>query len=80
MLRNFKLQMQPRAVPVSGFSILTKPTYSNTVASYDMAPDPSAGLDSGRVIAQVFRVPFLLNSSCHDFENFDRGQKMSSQL
>ena len=51
MLRNFKLQMKPQAVPVSDFSILTKPTSRKTVESSDLAPDPSAGLDSGRVIA-----------------------------
>ena len=54
MLRNFKLQIQPQAVPVSDFSILTKPTYRKTVSSSDMAPDPSSGLDSGVVIAQGF--------------------------
>ena len=55
MLRNFKLQMQPQAVPVSDFSILTKPNSRKTVASSDLAPDPSASLDSGEVIAQGFR-------------------------
>ena len=49
-LRNFKLQMKPQAVPVSGFFILTKPTYRKIVVSSDLAPDPSAGLDSGGVI------------------------------
>ena len=32
MLQNFKLKMQPQAVPVSDFSILTKPTSSKNVA------------------------------------------------
>ena len=40
MLRSFKLQIQPQVVPVSDFSILTKPTYRKTVASSDMGPDP----------------------------------------
>ena len=80
ILRNFKLQMQPQAVPVSDLSILTKPTYRKTVASYDLAPNLSAGLDSGGVIAQGFCGPFLLKSSCHDFEKVDKGRKMSSQL
>ena len=90
MLRNFKLQKQTQAVPVSDFSILTKPTSRKTVASSDMAPDPSAGIYSGGVIAKGFRgpfllnsscrEPFLLNSSCHDFKKVDEGRKMSSQL
>ena len=42
MLRNFMLQMQPQAVPVSYFYILTKPTSKKTVVSSDTAPDPSA--------------------------------------
>ena len=53
MLQNSKLQMQPQAVPVSHFSILTEPTYRKTVASSDMDPDPSSGLDYGVVIAQA---------------------------
>ena len=57
MLQNFKLQMQTKAVPVSDLSILTKPTSRKIVASSDLATDPSAGLDSGGVIAQVFRGP-----------------------
>ena len=58
MLQIFKLQIQPQAVPVSIFSILTKPTSINTVASSDLAPDPSASLNYGGVIAQGFRGPF----------------------
>ena len=80
MLQNFKLQIQPQAVPVSHFSILTKPTSRNTVASYDMTPDPSSGLNSGGVIAQGFLEQLLLNSSCHDFEKVEKGRRMSSQL
>ena len=57
MLQNAKLQMQPQSVPVSGFSILTKPTSRKTVTSYDLAPDPSASLNFGGVIAQGFCVP-----------------------
>ena len=80
MLQNFKLQIQPQALPVSDFSILTKPTPGKTVASSDLAPDPSSGLDSGGLIAQGFLEQLLLNSSCHDFEKFEKGRKMSSQL
>ena len=72
--------MQPQAVPVSDFSILTNPTSRKIVASSDLAPDPSASIDSGGVIAQGLCGPFLLNSSCHDFETVDKGRKMSSQL
>ena len=80
MLRNFKLQTKPQEVPVSDLSILTNPTSKKTVASSDLAPDLSAGIDSGGVIAHGFRGPFILNSSCHDFEKIDKGRKMSSQL
>ena len=75
MLLNFKLQMQPQAVPVSDFSILTKPTSRKTVVSSDLDPDPSAGIDSGRVIDQVFLGPFLLNSSSCDFEKLTKDKK-----
>ena len=47
--------MQPQAVPVSDFYILTKPNSRNTVVSSDMAPDTSAGINSGVVISQGFR-------------------------
>ena len=57
ILRKFKLQMQPQEVPVSDLSILTKPTYKNTVASSYLAPDMSSGIDSGGVITQGFRGP-----------------------
>ena len=80
MLRIFKLQIQPQEVPVSDFSILTKPTSRKTVALSDMAPDPSSGLDSGGVISQGFLEQLLLSSSCHDFEKVEKGRKMSSQL
>ena len=80
MLRNFKLQMKPQLVPVSFFSILTKPTSRKTVASSDLAPDPSAGIDSGGVISQDFLDQFLLNSSFHYFEKVEKGRKMCSQL
>ena len=59
---------------------INKPTSRTIVVLDDLDPYLSAGLDSGRVIAQVFRETFLLNSSCHDFEKSDEGQKMSSQL
>ena len=80
MLRNFKLQMQPQAVPVSDFYILTNPTSRKIVASSDLSPDTSAGLNSGGVISQGFHGSFLLNSSCRYFEKVDIGQKMSSQI
>ena len=80
MLQNFKLQIQPQAVPVSDFSILTKPNSRNTVASSDMDPGPSSVLDYGGVIAQGFLEQLLLNSSCHDFEKVEKGRKMSNQL
>ena len=67
-------------MPVSGLSILTKPKSRKTIASSDLAPDPSSGINSGGVIAKGFHGPFLLNSSCHYFEKVDEGQKMSSQL
>ena len=59
----------------SDLSILTKPKSRKTIASSDMAPDPSAGLNYGGVITQGFLGPFLLNSSCHDFEKVDKGRK-----
>ena len=59
---------------------INKPTSRNIVVSSDLGPDPSAGLDSGGVIAQGFRGPFILKSSCHDFEKVDEGRKMSIQL
>ena len=36
---------------------LNKTTYRKTVASSDLVPDPSVGLDYGGVIAQGFRGP-----------------------
>ena len=54
--------------------------YRNIVVLSDMDHDPSAGLDFKGVIAQVCRGPFLLNSSCHDFEKVDEGLKLSSHL
>ena len=55
MLRNFKLQMQPQAEPVSDLYILNKPTSRNIFASSDLDTDPSAGLNSGGAISQGFR-------------------------
>ena len=46
--------MQPQAVPVSDFSILTNPTSMKIVVYYDKATDTSASLDSEGVIAQGF--------------------------
>ena len=80
MLRNFKLQIQPHAVSVSDFSILTKPMSRKTVSSSDMDHVPSSGLNYGGVITQGFLGPFLLNSSCHYFEKLTKDEKMSSQL
>ena len=59
---------------------ITKPTSRKIVVSSDLDPDPSADLDYGGVIAQGFRGPFVLNSSCYDFEKVDEGRKTSSQL
>ena len=59
---------------------ITKPTYRNIFVSSDLGTDPSAGLDSGGVIAQVFCGPFLLNSYCHDFKKVDERRKISNQL
>ena len=55
MFRNFKLQMQPQAVPVSDLSILNKPNSRKILASSDMDTDLSPGLDSGATIAPGFR-------------------------
>ena len=57
MLQNFRLQMQPQAVPVSDFSILIKPTSRKIFASSDLATDLSSGLDYGVAIAPGFRGP-----------------------
>ena len=55
MLRNFKLQMQPQAMPFSDFSMLTKPTSRKISTSSDLATDLSAGLNYGGAIALGFR-------------------------
>ena len=57
IIRNFKLQMQPQAEPVSDFSILTKTTSRNILASSDLATDLSSGLDYGVAVAPGFRGP-----------------------
>ena len=57
MLQNFKLQIQPQEMSVSNFYNFTKPKYKKTVASSDLGPDPSAGLDSVGVIDQGFLGP-----------------------
>ena len=75
MLRNSKLQIQPQAVPVSRFSILTNPTSRKNVASSDLDPDSSSVLDYGGVISQGFLEQLLLNSSCHDFEKVEKRRK-----
>ena len=59
---------------------ITKPTSRNIFVLSDLDPDPSAGINSEGVIAQGFRGPFLLNSSCPDFEKVDEGRKISRQL
>ena len=59
---------------------ITKPPYRKISVSSDMDPDPSASLNSGGVIDQGFRGPFLINSSRPDFEKVDEGRKISSQL
>ena len=72
-----------RKIDVS-YNFLPDPSYdlasSKIVLSSDLDPDPSAGLDFTRLIAQGFNEPFLLNSSWHDFEIFDKEQKLSSQM
>ena len=80
MLRNFKLQMQPQLVPVSFFSILTKPTSRKTVVSSNIDHDPSFGINYGWLIVQDFLDKLLLNSYFHVFEQVEKGRKMSSQL
>ena len=57
MIRNFKLQMQPQAEPVSDSSILTKLNSRKIFASSDLATDLSSGLDYGLAIAPVFHGP-----------------------
>ena len=52
MLQNFKLQIQPQAVPVSDFYI-SKVTYHNFLVSYDLGPD----LDPVKAITWVFIKP-----------------------
>ena len=51
---------------------ITKPTSRKIVVSSDLDSDMSAGLGSGEVINQGFCGPFLINSSCHDFEKVDK--------
>ena len=58
----------------------TKPNFKKIFVSNFMAPDLSAGIDSEQVTVLGFFEPFLLISSCHDFEKVDIGRKMSSQL
>ena len=48
-LQNFKLQIQPQAVPVSDIS-LSKVTYQNIFVSSDLAPD----IDPFQGITRVF--------------------------
>ena len=52
MLQNFKLQIQPQAVPVSDFYIF-KVTYQNILVSADLDPD----IDPVQAIARVFSKP-----------------------
>ena len=49
--------------------------FSKIVASYDLATDLSAVLDSGGAITQGFCGPFILNSSYHDFEKLTKDEK-----
>ena len=68
-----RLQNQTRFFTPLSFDLepnINKPTSRKIFVSSDLGPDPSAGLNSGGVIDQGFCGPFLLNSSCHDFENF----------
>ena len=50
------------------------------VISYDLDPDPSAGLDFKGVITQGFRGQFILNSFWLDIEKVGEERKFSSQL
>ena len=59
---------------------ITNPTSRKIVLSSDMAPDLSAGHNYVQLIARVFREPFLLNSSCHKFENPTKDEKNIIQL
>ena len=54
---------------------LNKPTYRKTVASSNLAPVPSDGLDSGGVIAQGFRGP----SNHHQDQTMLRNFKLQMQ-
>ena len=59
---------------------ITERTSRKIIVSYDLAPDPSACINSKGLIAQGFRGTFLLNFLCNNFEKVDEGRKMSSQL
>ena len=51
---------------------ITKPAFINIVVSSDLDPDPSAGLDSGGVIAQGFRRPSNHDPHTSRFRNQTR--------
>ena len=50
---------------------ITNPTSRRIFSSADLAPDLSFSLDYLQVRSRVFPETFILNSSCHYFENFD---------
>ena len=66
-------QTQTRFVTLE--SDITKPTSSKIVVSSDMDTYLPSGIDSGWVISRLFREPFHLNSSCHDFEKLIKDEK-----
>ena len=55
---------------------ITKPTYRKIFISDDLDPDLSDSRDSIQVISWVLREPFLLNSSCYNFEKVNKGRKI----
>ena len=59
---------------------ITKPTSRKIFVSYDLSPDTSSGLDSEGVIDQGFRGPFIINSSCHDFDKLTNYKKEQSTV
>ena len=59
---------------------ITKPNPRKIVVSSDLDLDTSTSFGSGGVTYQGFRGPFILNSSCHDFEKVEKGKRVSSQM
>ena len=61
-------------------SDITKPNYRKIFVSAGMAPNLSAIIDYFQVIIWVFREPFILNRSCHNFGKGNKWRKLNSQL